>query len=90
MSKDKRLFPEASSTVGVGLLNIHECDLSKVLSLTSFNSSSAGLVVSSAYRVHTASVSFGSRPSRRQYLHIESRISVSNGFAKVCLGLSST
>ena len=51
MSKDKRLFPEAPSTVGVGLLNIHERDLPKVLSLTSFNSSSAGLVVPSAYRI---------------------------------------
>jgi len=50
MSTDKRLFPEASSAVGVGLLNMHECDLPKVLSLTSFNSSSAGLVVSQSLK----------------------------------------
>ncbi len=48
MSTDKRRFPEASSTGGVGLLNMHEYDLRKVLGLTSLNSSNAGLVVSSA------------------------------------------
>jgi hypothetical protein len=48
MSTDKRLFPGAASTAGVGLLNMHECDLPKVLRLTSFNSSNAGLVGSSA------------------------------------------
>ncbi len=69
MSTDKRLFPQASSTVGVGLLNMHECDLPKALSLTSFNSSSAGLVVSSAYRISifrilsfTAAVSLHRKP----------------------------
>ncbi len=51
MSTDKRRFPEASSTVGVGLLNMHEDDLRRVLSLTSFNSSNVGLVVSSAQRI---------------------------------------
>ena len=51
MSTDKRRFPEAPSTVGVGLLNIHEYDLRRVLSLTSFDSSNTGLVASSAQRI---------------------------------------
>ena len=51
MSTDRRLFPEASSAVGVGLLNMHDYDFPRVLSLTLVNSSNAGLVVPSAQRI---------------------------------------
>ena len=51
MSTDRRLFPKASSTVGVGLLNMHHYEFPRVLSLTSFNSCNAGRVVSSVQRI---------------------------------------
>ena len=51
MSTDRRLYPEASSTVGVGLLNMHDYEFPRVLRLILFNSSKAGLVVPSAQRI---------------------------------------